>query len=75
MKKFFKWIVIVFIGLVILGIYSSRETPEDKAAKENDLQAQVDEDSQQEFEEEKQSEFVDFNDDEFFGKNEEFHRW
>ena len=34
MKKVFKWIVIVFIGLVILGIYSSRETPEDKAAKE-----------------------------------------
>ena len=34
MGKIIKWIVLVFIGLVILGIYSSRETPEDKAAKE-----------------------------------------
>ena len=34
MKKFFKWIIIIFVGLVILGIYGTRETSEDKAAKE-----------------------------------------
>ena len=34
MKKFLKWIIIVFVGLVILGIYGSRETSEDKLAKE-----------------------------------------
>ena len=34
MKKFLKWIIIVFVGLVILGIYGSRETSEDRLAKE-----------------------------------------